>query len=99
MARLSDSEISKIVEQNPEWEVVSEDGISKLVQKFAFRNFLEALEFANRVGALAEDSDHHPKLVVEWGSLEVWWWSHDEGGMIPADAELAAEVDSMFAES
>ena len=98
MARLSDSEISKIVEQNPEWEVVVEEGISKLVQKFKFGNFIKALEFANRVGALAEDSDHHPKLVVEWGSLEVWWWSHDEGGMIPADAEMAAEVDSMFAE-
>jgi 4a-hydroxytetrahydrobiopterin dehydratase len=99
MARLSDSEISQVVGQHPGWRVVDEEGIGKLVQTFEFKNFLFALEFASRVGALAEDADHHPRLVVEWGRVEVAWWSHEQGGIVAADVEMATEVDRFFTET
>ena len=38
---------------------------------FKFKDFSEALEFTNKVGALAEEEDHHPMIVTEWGQVKI----------------------------
>ena len=95
MARLTDSEITEMISQLPDWSVLEEDGMKRLNREFSFGDFASALEFTNRVGDLAEESNHHPRLVTEWGRVTVTWWSHDEGGMVAADIDMAKKVDAV----
>ena len=75
----------------PGWEIVSAE-TDRLVGGFDFRDFAAALAFANRVGALAEEADHHPLLVVEWGRVSVQWWTHAIGGLHRNDFIMAART-------
>ena len=95
MAKLTDAEIAELGGSAPEWEVIEEDGMKRLNRVFEFANFAEALAFTNRVGALAEEADHHPRLVTEWGRVAITFWSHDQGGMVAEDYQMAARVDGL----
>lgn len=89
-------ERAEFAKQIPEWELVEVDGVDRLIRKYSFKNFAEALAFTNRIGAIAEEVQHHPKLVTEWGSCEVSWWSHEMGGLHRNDFILAARTDEAF---
>ncbi|MCH7984011.1 MAG: 4a-hydroxytetrahydrobiopterin dehydratase [Chloroflexi bacterium] len=95
MAKLTAVEIADLLPQVPGWSVITEDGMSRLNREFSFEDFAEALSFTNRIGLLAEEADHHPRLVTEWGRVTVTWWSHSEGGMVAADIEMAKKVDAL----
>ncbi len=74
-----------------------EDG-KLLTRTFAFANFVEALEFANRVGDLAESFDHHPEIVLEYGKATVKWWTHTADGIASNDFLLARETSALYPE-
>lgn len=95
MTKLSDSEIADLMPQVPRWTVITESGMKKLHREFSFDDFATALEFTNRVGALAEEADHHPRIVTEWGRVALTWWSHDQGGMVEADVMMALRVEAL----
>ena len=96
MARLTASEITEMIVELPDWSVLEEDGMKRLNREFSFGDFASALEFTNRVGDLAEESNHHPRLVTEWGKVTVTWWSNDQGGMVAAAIDIAKKVDAVF---
>ena len=64
-----------------------------LQRDFAFGNFVMALDFANRVGAIAEEENHHPDLHVSWGRCTVEIWTHKISGLTESDFVFAAKVD------
>lgn len=64
-----------------------------LERTYEFRNFCEALAFANRVGELAETQRHHPDLHVAWGRCTVEIWTHKIDGLTESDFYFAAKVD------
>ena len=49
------------------WNVVAEHHLEK---EFSFKNFREALDFTNRIGALAEAQGHHPDLHPRLGQSQ-----------------------------
>ena len=83
-------------QQVPDWKLVTVDGIERLQRVFKFKNFVEALDFTNRVGALAERENHHPRLVTEWGVVTVEWWTHKIKGLHRNDFIAAAKTDSLL---
>lgn len=95
MAKLSETEIADVMPQVPEWTVIEEEGMKRLQRVFEFEDFAGALDFSVRVGALAEEADHHPRITTEWGRVTLTWWSHDQGGMVAPDVEMARRVDSL----
>lgn len=64
-----------------------------LERSYEFRNFADALAFANRVGAIAEEQGHHPDLHVAWGRCVVEIWTHKIDGLTESDFYLAAKAD------
>lgn len=72
-----------------------EDGIPRLSRTFATADFASALDLADRIGEMADSEDHHPQLVVEWGRLQVSWWTHVIGGLHMNDFVLAARCDEL----
>lgn len=76
------------------WEAVEEH---HLVRHFSFPDFAAALEFTNRVGAIAEREGHHPDLLLGWGRVEVRIWTHAIDGLSENDFILAAKIDRLSA--
>jgi 4a-hydroxytetrahydrobiopterin dehydratase len=93
---LTDAEITELHPQVPEWKVREVDGIKRLERVFKFKNFTQALEFTNKIGAIAEEEDHHPLIVLEWGRVTVYWWSHIIKGLHKNDFIMAAKTDEKY---
>jgi 4a-hydroxytetrahydrobiopterin dehydratase len=74
------------------WQVA--DG-KRLEKRFEFKDFKQALEFANRVGALAEAQDHHPDIALSYGKAGVSLWTHSVGGLSENDFILAAKIEGL----
>ena len=50
------------------WNVVQEHHLEK---EYTFKNFRDALAFTNRVGELAEATNHHPDIYLAWGKVRI----------------------------
>ena len=68
-----------------------------LERSYAFKNFAEALDFVNKVGAIAEQEGHHPDLYLAWGKCKVEIWTHKIQGLTESDFYFAAKTDRVFA--
>jgi len=94
---MADAEIAQTKVQVPDWQVVAPDGIKRLQRTFTFRNFVQALDFTNRVGRIAEEEGHHPAILTEWGRVTVSWWTHKIRGLHRNDFIMAAKTDQLYA--
>jgi 4a-hydroxytetrahydrobiopterin dehydratase len=94
--RVTGAEMTALKSEIPEWTVVERGGIARLERVFRFPNFVEALAFTNRVGALAEAAGHHPALTTEWGQVTVGWWTHAIAGLHRNDFIMAAKTDRLI---
>ncbi len=93
---LTDAEIEELHPQVAEWQIKEQDGIKRLERVFKLKNFAESLAFTNKVGAIAEEEDHHPLMIVEWGKVTVQWWSHKIKGLHKNDFIMAAKTDKVL---
>lgn len=93
---LTDAEISQLKPQAPDWQVKEVDGEKRLERVFKFKDFAGALDFANKVGAIAEQEDHHPLMVVEYGRVTVDWWTHKIHGLHQNDFIMAKRTDQLY---
>jgi len=94
--KLTDMEMNDFLSQVPDWKIIEIEGIKRLIRKYEFRNFIDALAFSNKVGEIAEAEGHHPAILTEWGSVEVSWWSHKIKGLHSNDFIMAAKTDSLY---
>ena len=62
--------------------VLIERPINKLQKVFSFKSYKDSLDFSNKVAKLADEEDHHPQIILEWGKVTVTWWSHKIEGFI-----------------
>lgn len=74
------------------WNVVEEH---HLLKSFKFPDFCNALEFVNRVGAIAEEQGHHPVITFTWGNVEITIYTHKINGLTESDFILAAKIDTL----
>jgi 4a-hydroxytetrahydrobiopterin dehydratase len=88
-------EMAELKPQVPDWSVVERDGVPRLERMFEFPDFVQALAFTNRVGEIAEEEDHHPALLTEWGRVTVTWWTHAVHGLHRNDFIMAARTDKV----
>jgi len=72
------------------WEVEDEH---HLIGEFEFDDFMDALDFTNRIGRIAEEEGHHPEICLTWGRATVKIWTHAIDGLSENDFILAAKVD------
>jgi 4a-hydroxytetrahydrobiopterin dehydratase len=88
---LSDPEIAARLDGSA-W---SRDG-EEIVREWTLADFAAALAFVNRVGALAEERNHHPDILLHgWNRVRLSLTNHSAGGLTEADFELAAAIDAL----
>lgn len=74
------------------WKVVDEHHLEK---PYKFDDFRQALDFTNRVGAIAEEQQHHPDIVLTYGKVKLQIWTHKIDGLTESDFIFAAKVDEI----
>ena len=90
---LAGEELRQLAAQVSDWKVIDEHHITKT---FLFPDFKTALDFVNRVGAVAEEEGHHPDLTLAWGKVDVKTYTHKINGLTESDFILAAKIDQAF---
>lgn len=83
---------------NSEWTEVEyhPGGGQKALRKdYSFKNFIDALAFVNKVGAVAEEMGHHPDIRFTWGLVNIWLTSHDAHGITERDYDLSKKIDKI----
>jgi 4a-hydroxytetrahydrobiopterin dehydratase len=90
---LKEKELESLHQQVPQWNVVNEHHIAR---NFTFHDFKQALDFVNRVGAVAEAQGHHPDILLAWGKAEITLWTHKIDGLTESDFIMAAKIDELY---
>jgi len=93
---LKGAELETLKKQVPGWDVVNDHHLKKA---FAFPDFQRALDFVNRVGAIAEEQGHHPDIFLAWGKAEITLWTHKIDGLTESDFVMAAKIERLKRES
>ena len=88
-------EINEFMQQVPNWSIVEVEGVKRLKRIFDFKDFEDAVAMTQKVAALAEDENHHPAIMTEWGKVTVFWWSHKIKGLHVNDFIMAAKTDRL----
>ena len=94
--RLTDDELPWLIKQIPDWQPVSNDSVLQLTREFKFNDYVSSLSFTNAIANLAEAEDHHPAILLEWGKVQVTWWTHKIGGLHKNDFIAAAKTDLIY---
>jgi len=93
---VSESEAQELLQQLPHWHITTVDGVNRLERSYNFPSFVAALDFTNKVGALAEEEGHHPAILTEWGKVTLSWWTHKIKGLHRNDFIMAAKSDQLY---
>jgi 4a-hydroxytetrahydrobiopterin dehydratase len=91
----TEQDIATYMKQLTGWQITTVEGVNRLQKSYQFKNFEQALEFTNRVGAIAEEVNHHPAILTEWGQVTVTWWTHKIDGLHDNDFIMAAKTDGL----
>jgi 4a-hydroxytetrahydrobiopterin dehydratase len=95
-AAMAKSDYESLLDQLPNWQIAVVEGIPQLQCNYKFINFVEAMDFANKITVIAEQADHHPCLCVEWGKVAICWWSHNLKGLQLKDFIMAATTEQIY---
>ena len=90
------NQYAELLDQIDNWEVIQKDGVNRLFCVFKCDNFVAAMTLAQAISEIAEQVDHHPALLIEWGKLSVSWWSHNLRGLHINDFIMAANTQKIY---
>jgi len=76
------------------WEIIYGD-VNILSKTYLFDSYEESVKFSMDIAKLAENEDHHPAILLEWGSVRVQWWSHKIKGLHMNDFICAAKTEAL----
>jgi 4a-hydroxytetrahydrobiopterin dehydratase len=90
---LKGKEIAGLLAQVEGWVAVDEHHITRT---YTFKDFIGALGYVNKIGAIAERQGHHPDIYLAWGKARVDIWTHKINGLTESDFILAAKCDEAY---
>jgi 4a-hydroxytetrahydrobiopterin dehydratase len=72
--------------------------VRALEARYETNGYAAGLELVARIGAAAEEADHHPDVTLTWPLVHVRLVSHDAGGVTSRDVALARRISEIAAE-
>ena len=91
--KLSDAQVEAHMPAVPEWAEVGET----IQRTFHFADFAGAMRFVAGVAQAAEQSRHHPDILIRYNKVTLTLATHDAGGITEKDFALAKQADGLFA--
>ena len=93
--KLSEAEINSLLPDLMGWTLFHSP-MYQLKKVFSFKDYQSAINFTNNLTKIADEEDHHPQIILEWGRVTVTWWSHKSEGLHHNDFICAAKTDQLF---
>ena len=84
-------EIAERMEKLDNWSLEG----NTIVKGFSFDNFMEALDFVNKVGKVAEEKGHHPNILIDYSLVRLVLTTHSVRELTEKDFEVAEEIDKI----
>jgi 4a-hydroxytetrahydrobiopterin dehydratase len=88
---LSDAEVAEALRALPDWTLAEGDAPA-ITATYELVDFVAALDFVSRVGAEAEQMNHHPDIDIRWNKVTLVNSTHSEGGLTQLDIQLAHRI-------
>ena len=89
MPKLNAAQIKASLTALPEWKRKG----PVITRVFQFKDFPAAMQFVNRVAALAEQAGHHPDIDIRWNQVTLALTTHSAGGLTEKDFALAKKFN------
>ena len=88
---MTEEQANELLKQVPSWKIKD----LKVTKEFKFKNFLEAMEFVNKVAGIAEQEQHHPDIFISYSKVIIETWTHSINGLSENDFILPAKIDEI----
>lgn len=88
-APLSGREVEELLQELPLWSLRERT----IERELRFRDFPRAMDFVNRVAAVAREQDHHPDIFISYTTVRLTLSTHKIGGLSMNDFIVAAKID------
>ncbi|MBG1259256.1 4a-hydroxytetrahydrobiopterin dehydratase [Nostoc commune] len=88
---LTEAEIQESAKVLPSWSVEG----SNLEITRRFKDFIQAIEFVNKLVEPAESAGHHPDIEISYNKVKITLTTHDAGGLTQADFDLAQAISQI----
>lgn len=72
-----------------------QEDVQGLSREFKFDDYRDAADFVYEIVLLAEEMDHHPKIVWDYLSVQIITKSHDVDSVTDRDRKMASAIDSL----
>ncbi len=91
---LSREKSVEFIQEINQWNLIDDEAIEKTI---LFKDFKEALDFINKVGAIAESEGHHPDIhLFGWNKVKIRLSTHAIKGLSDNDFILASKIDNLL---
>jgi len=80
----------------PKWQLADFNGTQCLERIYKFKNYASTISITIKIAELAEQQDHHPAILTEWGKVTVRWWTHHISGLHMNDFIMAAKTEQLY---
>lgn len=88
---LTNTEIQERAKNLSGWTV---EGSAITVTR-TFKDFVQAIEFVNKLVEPAESAGHHPDIEISYNKVKITLTSHDAGGLTKNDFDLATAISQI----
>jgi len=92
---LTPLEVEQYLQSFLGWNLI--DG--SIYKEFRFKSYLEGLSFANQIGKISEEQNHHPDILIKWRRVKLTLSTHSVKGLSENDFILAAKSELKYRES
>jgi 4a-hydroxytetrahydrobiopterin dehydratase len=89
---LSEEDVHERLKELKGW-TLKEDKIVKIEQ---FQSFMEAIDFVNKIAAVAENHNHHPIIAINWKTVKISLKTFDMDSITDRDFSLAKGIDELI---
>lgn len=91
---LTQNEIESFLEElGNSWVI---NNLGHLYKEYIFKNFMDAMDLANKIAIIAEQEAHHPDILISWGKCSINIWTHKIDGLTESDFILAAKIQNII---
>ncbi len=88
---LNQTEIDQKIQTLPQWQQQDQT----ITRTFKFKNFVQAIDFVDKLVKPAEAAQHHPDLEISYNKVKVSLTSHDAGGLTQKDFDMAQTISKL----
>ncbi len=87
----------KLQEMAPQWKPgKNEKGVAFIARVHHAAEFMAGINFVGKIAQAAEDSNHHPDIIINYKRVTIRYWTHTAKGVTLADVQMAQKIDPLF---